>query len=100
MNRAGTQDQCAQQRPSQACSGRFLPAVTYVDVPLEPWRKALEDSNALPPHVLAHLTVMARLIQQGRYDRLTAGVEQITGSPPLDIRDFVGRHTGAYPPAK
>ncbi|MEE7456788.1 hydroxylase [Methylorubrum populi] len=72
--------------------------ITYVDVPWEPWRQALEDSGMLTPHVLSHLGTMALLIQQDRYDRLTNDVERVSGTPPLGVVDFVRRHADAYRP--
>jgi uncharacterized protein YbjT (DUF2867 family) len=72
--------------------------ITYVDVPWEPWRQALEDSGLLTPHVLAHLATMALLIQQDRYDRLTTDVERISGTPPIGVFDFVRQHADAYRP--
>lgn len=70
--------------------------ITYVDVPWEPWRKTLEDSGMLTPHVLAHLATMALLIQQNRYDRLTQDVERVSKGPPLGVREFVQQHAQAY----
>jgi uncharacterized protein YbjT (DUF2867 family) len=70
--------------------------ITYVDVPWEPWRKTLEDSGMLTPHVLAHLATMALLIQQNRYDRLTQDVERVSKTPPLGVREFVHQHAQAY----
>lgn len=70
--------------------------ITYVNVPWELWRKQLEDSGKLPPHVLAHLATMALLKQKNRYDRLTSDVEKITGKPPLSVQDFVSRHASLY----
>ncbi|MDR9759794.1 NAD(P)H-binding protein [Rhizobium redzepovicii] len=70
--------------------------ISYVDVPWEPWRKALEDSGMVTPHILAHLATMALLIQQNRYDRLTTDVELIAKKPPLSILEFVQQHAQAY----
>lgn len=70
--------------------------IGYVDVPWEPWRKALEDSGMVTPHILAHLATMALLIQQNRYDRLTTDVELIAKKPPLSILEFVQQHAQAY----
>jgi uncharacterized protein YbjT (DUF2867 family) len=77
-------------------SGALGQTITYVDVPWEPWRKALEDSGMLTPHVLAHLATMALLIQQNRYDRLTSDVEHVSKTPPLSVREFVQQHAQAY----
>ncbi|WP_340266103.1 NmrA family NAD(P)-binding protein [Sphingobium mellinum] len=70
--------------------------ITYVDVPFEPWREALEASGMLTQHVLAHLSTMALLIQENRYDRMTSDVETITGKPPMGVEAFVLRHMQAY----
>ncbi len=72
--------------------------ITYVDVPFEPWRKALADSGALSSHMLSHLATMALLIQENRYDRLTSDVERVTGSPAIGVAEFVRRNAQAYRP--
>ncbi|MGU3541801.1 NAD(P)H-binding protein [Methylobacterium sp. A52T] len=90
-------------QPMTEIAGEFSEAlhqaITYVDVPFEPWRKALADSGAFSPHVLSHLATMALLIRENRYDRLTSDVERVTGSPALGIVEFVRRHAQAYRPA-
>ncbi|MGP4727547.1 NmrA family NAD(P)-binding protein [Agrobacterium deltaense] len=70
--------------------------ISYVDVPYEPWHKALADSGMLTPHVLAHLATMALLIQQNRYDRMTTDVELLTRRPPLTVLEFVQKHAQTY----
>jgi hypothetical protein len=35
---------------------------------------------------------MAELNRAGRYDRMTDGVERVTGRPAMSIRDFVSLH--------
>ncbi|CUX71853.1 MULTISPECIES: NAD(P)H-binding protein [Agrobacterium] len=70
--------------------------ISYVDVPWEPWRKALGDSGMLTPHVLAHLATMALLIQQNRYDRMTTDVELLSKRPPLTVFEFVQQHAQTY----
>jgi len=71
-------------------------SIQYVDIPWEPWRKALEASGQLSTHAVAHLSTMAILKQQNRYDRLSGDVEKLTGSPPLSIHDFVLQHLDVY----
>lgn len=70
--------------------------ISYVDVPYEPWHKALADSGMLTPHVLAHLATMALLIQQNRYDRMTTDVELLARRPPLTVLEFVQKHAQTY----
>lgn len=70
--------------------------ITYVDVPWGLWHKTLETSGLLTPHVLAHLSTMALLIQQNRYDRLTSDVEKIIQRAPIGVVQFVKKHASEY----
>jgi len=69
--------------------------ITYIDVPLAPWRQRLID-DGLPNHVVEHLSTMALLHQQNRYDRMSDDVRQLTGTPPINIREFVRHHADAF----
>src|SRR5262249_56474185 len=42
--------------------------ITFLDIPLAPWRDALLQSG-LPVHLVNHLATMADLHRAGRYDR-------------------------------
>jgi uncharacterized protein YbjT (DUF2867 family) len=66
--------------------------VTYVDVPFDTWRDQELRGKSLPPHLLGHLTTMARLHADNCYDRHTDAVEAITGRPPAGVREFVAQH--------
>jgi uncharacterized protein YbjT (DUF2867 family) len=63
--------------------------ITYVDVPLEPWRDTELRNLKLPEHVFHHILTMARLHAANRYDRATHDIEAIIGRPATSIRDFV-----------
>jgi uncharacterized protein YbjT (DUF2867 family) len=69
--------------------------VEYVDVPLGPWKEQLA-SMGVPPHLVAHLATMAVLHQGGRYDRFSDDVKQLTGEPPMSVRQFVQRNAAAF----
>lgn len=69
--------------------------IRYVDVPYEPWREDLRR-RGFPDHVLEHLSTMARLHAQNRYDRMTSDVERITGHPATSVTDFVSRHASQF----
>jgi uncharacterized protein YbjT (DUF2867 family) len=69
--------------------------IRYVDVPPEPWEKKLA-AGAASPHLAAHLCAMAALHRDNRYDRHTNTVERLTGTPPMSVEDFVGRHASAF----
>jgi hypothetical protein len=70
--------------------------VSYVDVPLDPWRAEGLSPMGLPPHVEQHIAVMARLHRENRYDRTTDDVERVTGTPAQSIEAFVAAHRDVY----
>ena len=69
--------------------------ITYDDVAPETWRERLVTWG-LPSHLIEHLTVMAALNRQGRYDRTTDNMVALTGTPAMGLREFVRRHAAAY----
>jgi thiosulfate/3-mercaptopyruvate sulfurtransferase len=79
-----------------AAYGRALGrTITYEDVPLEKWRAGLAELNQ-PEHLVRHLTTMAVLHQQNRYDRLIGDFEKLTGSRPVSVEAFVRRHSNMF----
>ena len=50
----------------------------------------------LPEHLTKHLVTMAELNRANRYDRLADGVAQVTGQPPMSIREFVVLHAEKF----
>lgn len=71
--------------------------ISYTPAPLEEWLSALQQSAALEPHTLAHISTMAKLHAAGRYDRATDTVEQLTGTAPETVAEFVTRHRDVFP---
>jgi NAD(P)H dehydrogenase (quinone) len=69
--------------------------ITYTDVPAEDWERELKKLG-LPEHVAHHVVTMGELHRAGRYDRLAHGVEQVTGRPPMSIREFVSLHANEF----
>ena len=63
--------------------------VSYTDVPLQEWLDDDLGSLGLPDHVFQHISTMARLHAQNRYDRKADGVQQVIGRPPVGVADFV-----------
>ena len=70
--------------------------ITYIDVPIEPWRDSDLINLKLPEHVFQHLLTMANLHAANRYDRFTHDEEAITGRPPTPIREFVAKRTELF----
>lgn len=62
--------------------------IRYRDVPVDTWIGRMRELG-LPAHVLSHLAAMARLHQQGRYDRMTDDFTRLTGCAPTSMREFV-----------
>jgi uncharacterized protein YbjT (DUF2867 family) len=69
--------------------------VTYADIPAEEWERELKRLG-LPEHLTRHLVAMGELHRAGRYDRLTDGVERVTGRPAMGIREFVSLHADEF----
>ncbi len=69
--------------------------VTYSDIPAEDWARGLKKAG-LPEHLTRHLVAMGELHRAGRYDRLTDGVEQLTGRKAMSVREFVSLHADEF----
>ncbi len=69
--------------------------ITYLDVPHDDWERELKKAG-LPEHVNRHLVTMAELHRAGRYDRISDGVERVTGRPAMSVREFVAVHAGEF----
>ncbi|MFI1735088.1 NAD(P)H-binding protein [Streptomyces acidicola] len=63
--------------------------VSYADVPLQEWIDDDLRPLGLPDHVFQHISTMARLHSENRYDRKAEGVEQVIGRPPTGVADYV-----------
>ncbi|MFI9645458.1 NAD(P)H-binding protein [Streptomyces sp. NPDC052040] len=80
-----SQDMWSMAEEFSAMLGR---PVTYVDVPFDEFERAMR-AQSLPDHVVDHVTTMARLHAENRYDRMTHVVEEITGRPAEGVREYV-----------
>jgi uncharacterized protein YbjT (DUF2867 family) len=80
---------------AQEYSDALSREVTYVDIPPEDWERGLKKLG-LPDHLTRHLVTMAELNRAGRYDRLADGVQQVTGRPPMSVREFVTLHADEF----
>ncbi|MGA2126400.1 MAG: NAD(P)H-binding protein [Xanthobacteraceae bacterium] len=69
--------------------------IRYRDAPLPAWSEGLRQAK-FPEHLVRHLTAMAELARQGRYDRMTNTLRQLTGEAPTNMREFVKLHAAAF----
>jgi uncharacterized protein YbjT (DUF2867 family) len=65
--------------------------ITGQRLDFDDWRSQLADSG-LDPHVQEHISTMARLHREDRYNRLTDQVQALTGHAPRSVEDFVRAH--------
>ncbi|WP_235009838.1 NAD(P)H-binding protein [Mycobacterium sp. 3519A] len=70
--------------------------ITGQDVPLDAWERDVLGPAGLPDHVRQHLATMARLHRDGRYDRATDDVEQITGRPAQTVEQYVAANPDLF----
>jgi uncharacterized protein YbjT (DUF2867 family) len=69
--------------------------IRYRDVPLPAWSESLRKLG-LPEHLVSHLSAMAELTRQGRYDRMTNTMCTLTSEAPTNMRDFVKLHAAEF----
>ena len=69
--------------------------IRYRDVPLSGWSKKLLEAG-VPAHTVKHLSVMTELNKQGRYDRMTDDLFNLTGQKPMSVYDFVKLHAAEF----
>ena len=70
--------------------------VKYVDTPYDKWlKKELLPLN-LPQYVFHHVSTMAKLIADNRYDRLTSDVQMLTGKPSMSVLEYVTAHPEVF----
>jgi uncharacterized protein YbjT (DUF2867 family) len=69
--------------------------IRYRNVPLVEWSERLREAG-VPVHLVNHLTVMADLNKQGRYDRMTDDLFKLTGEMPTSMHDFVKLHAAEF----
>lgn len=70
--------------------------ITGEDVALDEWESGALASIGLPDHVGQHIATMARLHRDGRYDRATTDVEQITGQPAQTVEQYVASNPDLF----
>jgi uncharacterized protein YbjT (DUF2867 family) len=70
--------------------------VTAQDISLDDWRTQVLEPIGLPPHVAQHISTMARLHREGRYNRITDDVAQITGTPAQTVEQYVAEHRDVF----
>jgi uncharacterized protein YbjT (DUF2867 family) len=70
-------------------------SITYHDLGLQAWREQLLEWK-VPAHVVDHVSAMAQLNREGRYDRMTDDVQRLTGHTPMSLREFVRAHAEAF----
>ncbi|MFB6988930.1 NAD(P)H-binding protein [Streptomyces sp. NPDC056230] len=90
-----SEDVAAMAAEVSAALGR---QVGYTDVPLQEWIDDDLRPLGLPDHVFQHISTMARLHAENRYDRKADGVEQVTGRPPSGVADYVRENPGLFSP--
>jgi NAD(P)H dehydrogenase (quinone) len=70
--------------------------VKYVDTPYDMWLKEELLPLNLPQYVFHHVSTMAKLIAENRYDRLTSDVQKLTGEPSTSVREYVTAHPEVF----
>src|SRR5262249_55238845 len=75
-----SEDMVAMAKEYEDALGR---PVKYVNTPFEEWIREELVPLGLPQHVFNHVSTMAKLHRDNRYDRLTDDVLKVTGTPSM-----------------
>jgi len=70
--------------------------IQYRDAPLPAWSGSLRQAGFFSEYLVRHLSAMAELTRQGRYDRMTDTMRKLTGEAPTNMRDFVKLHAAEF----
>jgi uncharacterized protein YbjT (DUF2867 family) len=70
--------------------------ISAEDLPPDEWERQVLAPAGLPDHVRQHIATMARLHREGRYDRATGDVEQITGRPAQTVEQYVASNPDLF----
>jgi uncharacterized protein YbjT (DUF2867 family) len=70
--------------------------VKYMNIPYDKWLKEELSPLNLPQYVYHHVSAMAKLIAENRYDRLTSDVQKLTGKSSMGIREYVIAHPEVF----
>lgn len=71
-------------------------SISAEDLPLDKWERDVLAPVGLPDHVKQHIATMARLHREGRYDRATDDVEQVTGQPAQTVEQYVASNPDLF----
>ncbi|HEX4794308.1 MAG TPA: NAD(P)H-binding protein [Humisphaera sp.] len=80
---------------AQEYSAALNRQVTYSDIVPEDWEQRLKNAG-MPEHLAHHLMTMAELNRANRFDRMTDGVQRVTGRPAMTVREFVSLHAKEF----
>jgi NAD(P)H dehydrogenase (quinone) len=65
-------------------------------MPYEKWPKEELLPLNLPQYLFDHISTVAKLHAENRYDRLTLDVQKLTGKPSMNVRECVTGHSGVF----
>ena len=71
-------------------------SISAEDLPLDKWERDVLAPVGLPDHVSQHIATMARLHREGRYDRSTGDVEEITCQPAQTVAQYVASNPDLF----
>ena len=68
----------------------------YIDTPHDKWLKEVLLPLNLSQYVFDHVSTMAKLHAENRYDRLTSDVQKLTGKPSMSVGEYVLAHPEVF----
>lgn len=69
--------------------------IQYRDLPIAAWADGLRMGH-YPEHAVRHMSAIAQLTRDGRYDSMTDALPKLVGQPATSLRAFVKLHAADY----
>ena len=70
--------------------------ITYAPTSIEAFRRHMEDDLKFPPFLVQHLVEVAQDYRDGVFTGTNTVIEDITGTPPLTVQEFIAKHRRAF----
>jgi uncharacterized protein YbjT (DUF2867 family) len=70
--------------------------VSYAPMTIPEWREKMETVYQFSPFRVQHLAAVAQDYQDGIFAGTNDAVEQITGTPPMSVPEFLSRYRAAF----
>ncbi len=70
--------------------------IAYAPISIEEFKRKMETEFKFHPFLVQHLVEVAQNYQDGIFAGTNDVIERVTGTPPLDVQAFIGKHRNVF----